>query len=296
MKRDEGIQDESFVKLTGTIRNYKAHRGNASFVLTQSDQEKMGAIAIAAGLAGLGAQAVATAANATSPEEGADYVEFDLDGRQVKGWVWRSPFRDGDQVVVVGQRQGDDLAVVGIARPRDRTIALYPHCSRGTVRHWLNAVAWWLFGTAAGLAVMLSMMVVSSALSTLAGDAWAALLPIVGISYMVLLPAVYLLKGRSAALALVVAVLSLGAFNAVESGVPAGAVTALLYAAGGVYAFLGLMTFSLARKWMPFVHLAEKAFRAFGFRDPARVDLVKCTKMRRKPDDPAELGTFYFRY
>ena len=56
------------------------------------------------------------------------------------------------------------------------------------------------------------------------------------------------------------------------------------------------MTISLARKWMPFVRLSEKVFRVLGFPDPGNVDLAKSSKAQRKPDDPSEYGTFYFRY
>jgi hypothetical protein len=64
----------------------------------------------------------------------------------------------------------------------------------------------------------------------------------------------------------------------------------------GVAAFLGLMVFSLAKRWMPFVTLAEMAFTVFGWAKPGDIDLAKFTKAHRKAGDPGELGTFYFRY
>ena len=105
----------------------------------------MGVVAIAAALAGLSGQAMATASNATSMEEEADHVQFRLDGQLVKGWVWRSPFKEGDVVEVAAEWQGDHYEAFGIARPGDRTIALYPHCSRGRARHVKNAIKWWLW-------------------------------------------------------------------------------------------------------------------------------------------------------
>lgn len=56
------------------------------------------------------------------------------------------------------------------------------------------------------------------------------------------------------------------------------------------------MTFSLSRKWMPFVRLAEKVFRALELSDPSNVDLVKSSNKQRTARDPGEFGTFYFRY
>jgi hypothetical protein len=132
---------EGLVKLSGTIRNYKVIRASANFVFTDSDKTKLGVVAIAAGLAGLSGQAISTASSAAT-EENADCVEFDLNGKPVKGWVWRSPFKEGDVVDVAAEWQGDHYEAGGIARPIDHMIALYPHCSRGTARHVKNGAKW----------------------------------------------------------------------------------------------------------------------------------------------------------
>lgn len=233
------------VKLTGTIQNYKATRTEASFVFTQSDRNSMGVVAIAAGIAGLSGPAIATAAHAASTEEEADYLEFELDGELVKGWVWRSPFKEGDVVGVAAEWRDGHYEVAGISRPLDRTIALYPHCSRGRSKHVKNAVKWWFLGaTFMNLLIFLFAVLTTSA-------------------------------GRSV----------LHGF--LEVGV---------YMMLGVYVFFGLMTFSLARKWMPFVHLSEKVFTTLGWSNPGNIDLAKSSKAQRKPEDPGEFGTFYFRY
>ncbi|MDR2213858.1 MAG: hypothetical protein LBE21_09575 [Pseudomonadales bacterium] len=232
------------VKLSGMISNYRCTRAIANFVFTDSDRTKMGVVAIAAGLAGLSGPAVATAANATSTEEEADYVEFDLDGKPVKGWVWRSPFKEGDQIEVAAEWVNDHYEAGGIMRPSDHTIALYPHCSRGRARHIKNVVKWWFIGVAILLGMVLLIV-----LST------------VGFSRF---------------------------FPTLMTG--------FHYVALGLYAFFGLMSISLARKWMPFVRLAEKVFRTLGLPDPGNIDLVKSSKVQRKPEDPGEFGTFYFRY
>lgn len=145
---------------------------------------------------------------------------------------------------VVGDLQGQVMNAIAIARPIDRTVALYPHCSRGKKRHIVNAIKWWLY---------LTMFFVCS-------------------------PLVFLqVAGSSQRLA-----------DALNEG---GNLVAL-----GVAVFLGLMVFTLARKWMPFVTLAEKAFAAFGWARPGDIDLANVTKAHRKAGDPDELGTFYFRY
>jgi hypothetical protein len=134
---------DKIVKLSGKITRYRCMRASASFVYTQSDQNKMGVVAVAAALAEMGGQAASAAGHASAVEEPAEYVEFDLNGDHVRGWVWRSPFKEGDVVNVAAEWQVDHYEVYGIARPSDKMIALYPHCSRSRGKHIRNSVKWW---------------------------------------------------------------------------------------------------------------------------------------------------------
>ena len=132
--------------LRGRISHYRAERHFADFVFNDQDRKGMGVLAVAAGLAGLSGQAVGMASAAGSTKEEADYLQFEIDGKPVKGWVWRSPFQEGDRVEVVAEWQTDHYELYAITRPADNTIALYPHCSRGSKSHWRNAWWWWLKG------------------------------------------------------------------------------------------------------------------------------------------------------
>jgi hypothetical protein len=131
-------------KLSGKITRYRCSRASASFVLSKNDQQAMSIVAIAAAFAGLGGQATSVAGHAHDVEEAADYLEFNINGRTAKGWVWRSPFREGDIVDVAARWQGEHYEIYGISRPADRIIALYPHCSRTRTRHIKNVLKWWL--------------------------------------------------------------------------------------------------------------------------------------------------------
>ena len=130
-------------KISGKIKNYTCTRGSANFIFTKNDKSVLGVIAIAAAVGNVPGLAVSTAASANSEEE-ADYLEFNLNEKPVKGWVWRSPFADGDQIEAVVHWQTDHFESYAIARPKDRIVALYPHCSRGVAKHWLNAIKAWL--------------------------------------------------------------------------------------------------------------------------------------------------------
>ena len=139
------INSPAIEKISGTIKNYKQTRKSANFIFTKNNKNTFGVIAVAAVLADAPGLAVSSAASANAEEE-ADYIEFDLDGRSVKGWVWRSPFVNGDIVDVIAERMDDHFEAYGIARPKDRIVALYPHCSRGRTAHWINALKWWFKG------------------------------------------------------------------------------------------------------------------------------------------------------
>lgn len=233
---------DGLVKLSGTIKGLKVARRSASFVFTSRDQSKLGILAVASALVGLDGQAAAASHSTGDLEEPADHVEFELGGQLVKGWVWRNPFRDGDEVAVAVARAHDHWEAYGITRLLDRTVALYPHCSRGTIAHVNNALKWWAFGGGSAIAFVFVPLTI--------------------------------IGGGVAALRLVEVQ---GAF-------------------GAAMLFFGVMTFFLTRQWLPFVRVAEKVFRALDLPNPSSIDLVKSSKAQRKPDDPGEYGTFYFRY
>ncbi|QJQ03292.1 putative type VI secretion system effector [Herbaspirillum rubrisubalbicans] len=137
-------QANGLIKISGEIKNYVSKRDEASFVLTKKDKTGMGMVSVALAAAGMGGQAIATASNVASLQEEADYVEFDLDGKEVKGWLWRSPFKEGDVVDAAVVWQGEYFELVALAKPADRTIALYPHCVRGRRAFYALVFRWWL--------------------------------------------------------------------------------------------------------------------------------------------------------
>lgn len=122
--------------LRGRIRNYRKSRQNRDFMFTPADRARMGATAIGAALVGLGGIAVGLAGASLDTSETADLLEFDLDGKSIRAWVWQSVFQEGDEVEVVAEPMGDVWQGYGIRRPTDRIVALHPHCSRGRYAHW----------------------------------------------------------------------------------------------------------------------------------------------------------------
>ena len=154
-------------RLSGRIDNYRCIRESAHFVFSNADQAALGVVAIAAGVAGLAGQAIAAASYADDAEEPADRLTFTINGQSVRGWVWRSPFAEGDVVDVVGAWDSDHFELVAIRRSSDRTIALYPHCTRGRRRHVMKACFWWAAGTSVFNGAIVLTMVGSFGMTSL---------------------------------------------------------------------------------------------------------------------------------
>ncbi|KML16292.1 MULTISPECIES: putative type VI secretion system effector [Burkholderia] len=128
--------------LRGRIGNLRKSRCSQDFFFTDADRAKMGTTAIAAGVVGLGGVAVGLGGMAMDTTEEADLIEFELDGKPVKAWVWWSVFSEGDEVEVVAERWGDTWQAFGVRRLSDKIVALHPHCSRGRYAHYRASFKW----------------------------------------------------------------------------------------------------------------------------------------------------------
>ena len=103
----------------------------------------MGMVAVAAATLGQAGAASGLLVQSSDLEEAAYRVSFTLDGKPASGWLWFAPFRNGDEVDVVARWQGDHYEVMAMARPSDRTVALYPHLSRGRKPRKRGKVWFW---------------------------------------------------------------------------------------------------------------------------------------------------------
>ncbi|THJ54651.1 hypothetical protein E9536_14105 [Burkholderia sp. LS-044] len=128
--------------LRGRIGNLRKSRCSQDFFFTDADRAKMGTTAIAAGVVGLGGVAVGLSGMAMDTTEEADLIEFELDGKPVKAWVWWSVFSEGDEVEVVAERWGETWQAFGVRRLSDKIVALHPHCSRGRFAHYRASFKW----------------------------------------------------------------------------------------------------------------------------------------------------------
>lgn len=232
-------------RIRTTLQDFSAERGHANFVFTPADRTGIGMVAVTAAALGQAGAASGLLVQSSDVEEVAFQVKFTLDGKPASGWLWFAPFDNGDEVEVVVRWQDDHYNVVAMARPSDRTVALYPHLSRGGNAHWKAVWRLWF---------------------------WA----------------MTIFGGMSALLVIIIASIFNGGFQ-IEIAYVMGAVLI------GMYIFFALPAIQIGFQRMKFVRVAERAFRALGWKDVKNIDLPQSSKPRR-PEDPAEFGTFYFRY
>ncbi|MFC7421595.1 putative type VI secretion system effector [Iodobacter arcticus] len=259
------------VKISGQIKNYKSTREHANFFFTQNDNKAMSLAAIASAAIGSSGLAMGAAISASDMEEEADYLEFEMDGKAIKGWVWRSPFANNDIVDVVGEWRDDYFELVAIARPADRTIALYPHCSRGKRAHIKNAIKWWFLGVT-GIFFWLSAI---GALHIALGAAWIGLF--VSMFCFFVPPIMWLFFGKKGLFGCVGVILSaLMYFYGLDDFIYA---THRVWLAPIVfYIFMGIFAIHYSWKTMKFVNVATYVFDALGLENPSNIDLPKTSK------------------
>lgn len=144
MKKQE--PNNSMVLLRGAISNLNRSRRSHDFVLTEAQHQQVGVTAIAASAMGMGATGIGLMGMAGDADEEADWVEFELDGIQVKGWLWMLPMRNGDIVEVVAEPTGKNrYAAYAVKRDGDDLLAVYPHATAGRKVHYRKSVKTWLW-------------------------------------------------------------------------------------------------------------------------------------------------------
>ncbi|WP_156432449.1 MULTISPECIES: putative type VI secretion system effector [unclassified Burkholderia] len=233
------------VVLRGVLENFHKERATGDFLLSDLERSAAGLTAVASALAGSGG-AVGLASLAGTKEE-ADKVQFEIDGKQVAGWLMWSPFQNGDEVEVVAEPLRDGMyRAFAILRPSDRTIALYPHCSRGR---------WAFFKNAVKLFMLFFIFIV--------------------ITLGSLLSAVFFVRGYSDWL---------------------GVLELIAMISGGLFVVYGIIAVNIARKFMPFVNMAEGIFEVLGWKGVSQIDLPGRSKVARRVEGRPGLGKLYFKY
>lgn len=134
------------VLLRGTISRLERSRRSHDFVLNRVQHQKIGVTAIAAAAMGLGAASMGLISIAGNSDEEADWVEFELNGKQMNGWLWMMPMRNGDIVEVVAEPiEINRYMIYAVKRDGDDLLAVCPHATAGRIVHYRKSVKTWMW-------------------------------------------------------------------------------------------------------------------------------------------------------
>ena len=124
-----------FTKISGVIANLHVIQDEENFVQTRADQAAGGAAAVGLAVGGLAGAATGALLSSSDAADTVDFFTCTVDGQPVWGRFGMVSFKDGESIEVVGENTRQGFEVYAATRPLDRTIWMYPHCSRGTKAH-----------------------------------------------------------------------------------------------------------------------------------------------------------------
>jgi hypothetical protein len=185
MKKQESTN--SIVLLRGMISKLERARRNHDFILTEVQHHHIGVTAIAASAMGMGAAGMGLINMAGNSDEEAEWVEFELDGKQIQGWLWMMPMGNGDNIEVVAEHIGHDRYVAyAVKRDRDGLLAVYPHATAGRKVHYRKSVKIWLWCSIFAYFIPLLFIVMQLGLSILLNTSMQLCL-IIGFAFCMLI-------------------------------------------------------------------------------------------------------------
>jgi hypothetical protein len=136
--------------LQGEISQLRTEAINVHYLKNiKQHQDVAGTVAMLQAVAGQ-AGAVISAQAATDEGDPVEGFTMQVAGKTVRGSFWKTTFKEGDSVQVVGHVHNGIFEAIAVTKPEERIIWMQPHCERGTQakkKHLLKCSAWFvLFG------------------------------------------------------------------------------------------------------------------------------------------------------
>jgi hypothetical protein len=124
--------NHSLVRVAGIVAQLKTGITGENFVFGSGDGAAGGVAAVGLAAAGLAGAATGAAMSSGDAADKVTTFECKVGTQRVTGRFGEVTFADGDQIEVVGSMSNGALGALAAIRPSDRTIWMYPHCSRGS--------------------------------------------------------------------------------------------------------------------------------------------------------------------
>lgn len=133
---------DNLVLVKGILSNLQWSQGSEDFVFTKTDKNVAGSAAIGAAALGQAFNAGGLAMASGDTGYTMNYFVGKLGDITVKGRFYQPDFKDGDEMEMVGTRNGDVYEVVAARRLSDRLLWILPSSQRGHKAHRKWAIKW----------------------------------------------------------------------------------------------------------------------------------------------------------
>lgn len=140
-------QQPHYEVLEGEVSDLQVHPRNVHFLKKiKQDQEIAAVVAVGQAIAGQ-AGAVLSAQAATDEGDPVESFSMNIGGIRAEGSFWKSTFKNGDQLKVVGRKLNTSFHATAVVDSAARTVWIQPHCERGTkakARHLIKCSGWFV--------------------------------------------------------------------------------------------------------------------------------------------------------
>ena len=132
----------NLVIIRGKVSDLHISLGEEDFVFTNADKSAGAGAAVGLAVGGLAGAATGAVYNSGDAADKLDFFICRVGEELVKGRFGKVSFSDGDTVEVVGLKDANQFNAYAVTRPSDRTIWMYPHCTRGSKAYKKFSIKW----------------------------------------------------------------------------------------------------------------------------------------------------------
>jgi hypothetical protein len=165
---------QRFEVLRGVVADLTVSSGEEEFVQTRANKAVGAGLGASLVLSGLAGSATAAMLATSGSADSVQFFTCTVEGKRVAGRFSSVWFANGDAVEIAGEPQRDgSFAAYAVRRARDRTLWMFPHCSRGRLAHWRTVTKWLPLPVAASFGFFFGMELLRSQVPTYDSFLWA---------------------------------------------------------------------------------------------------------------------------
>jgi hypothetical protein len=132
------MKDMQFQIIEGIVENLETKNINFKFLADANKNSNVASIVALLQAATGSPGAVNSAQAATDPGDPVEGFTMNIGSTKVYGNFWKTSFKNGDEVTVIGSMRGKTFIAVAVVNRFEKIIWMEPHCERGTAAKALH--------------------------------------------------------------------------------------------------------------------------------------------------------------